>query len=460
MAALLGPMGAVPYLELAGAGGAMLLAGLSDRREYREVFNLFGGLARLMDAASIFLDQLSGPRSQVRNPLLRQILEVADRLAPLIALGLGAVAVVIRRIGPVLQPVARMLVALGGLARATFAALGDILAGLMQRIDELTSGPLSLSNVVNRVTSTAQLLFERTADALTEQLDAIAATLGALGPALGAAFGTFLDDLGDFIKKLFTESSVGKSLLAFRTQLDVFMPVWKNAPEPEKKKDEEPSFFQPLIDALPKLPELPEFPALPTLPTEAQREQIKKDLGVVSLPELSIASIEATAAGLGARRTTHLELGEDARKALERSLRRPSIFAPERRALEQELGKPPAEALTLSRERLGQFREALSVVVGRVLPPEMRAVYAPLLAETLGKIDKQLYGVETAPSKKLPVLDLPTSDRLQPEVKSFVLRMPGAELNDVKHFQDLVLERLRRQEYTAGSAAPVPAGAQ
>src|SRR5262249_33926325 len=154
-------------------------------------------------------------------------------------------------------------------------------------------------------------------------------------------------------------------------------------------------------------------PSFPSLPTEEQRSVLEQQLGIGAVAPPSLEAVAATAANLRTKRdpAAHLELGEDARRALEDSIRRPGIFAPERRALEQQLGTTAKGALALNREELAKFRDVFAVVVGRVLPPELRGVYAPLMAAKLHELDGALYG-DKSKAKKLPDLDLPTSDRL------------------------------------------------
>ena len=285
--------------------------------------------------------------------------------------------------------------------------------------------------------------------ALDAQLTVIGDVLATIGPALSSAFGTFSTAVKDFVVGLFTDHPNVRILTAIGTQLGVFINAWKTAPAVPSTK---PSALAPLLGALPPLPPLPDLPDLPTMPDEVA---MRAALNVASLPPLSIAAIEAEADRLGAARTDHLQLGPDAQAALDRALRRPSVFAPERRALTAELGRPPDEALLLNRIELSRFRDTLAVIVGRVLPPAMRAVYAPRLADVMWQIDTEIYGSDRPRPRAadLPVLDVPTSDRLRPIVTRLKFRMIGAHVNDARRFEDLVVARLRGREYTAPAAA-------
>jgi hypothetical protein len=452
-------------LVAGGAGGYALAGGLADRRDLRALFDVFGSLARLMNAGVVFLDQLIGPRAQVRNPLLRQILKLADRLAPLFAQILGAVAVVVRRVGPILGPVARTILALAGLVGAAAAALGDIFRGLADRLEELAGGPLSIMRAVNRVTATAQLEFAHIHDAMTQGLGVIVGALSEVGPWLTRAFSSFVNPVGDDLRQVFKEHNVMRIIDALTTQISLIAAVWTTAvsttaPSTTTRTKAKPSVIDPLLAKLRwplRAPSaaLPAFPHLPAIPGAAQREQMRQSMGIGAVPPVSLESVEALAARLGPERdpSTRLELGGDTRGALERSLGRPSAFAADRRGV-------PTAVLPVARDQLAQLRQALSVVVGRVLPPEMRAVYAPQLADTLATIDREVYDVTPKAPSDLPLLDLPASDSLKPHVRRLRLRMPGASRDDASRFEDLVVERLRRQTCTITGAVPAAAGAR
>src|SRR5690606_4616856 len=160
-------------------------------------------------------------------------------------------------------------------------------------------------------------------------------------------------------------------------------------------------------------------------------------------------SVIAAAERLGRRRAP-IELSADARAAVEHAIRRPSVFVAERRAIAP--ARTPEGAPRPNRGQFERLRQALAIVAGRRLPAGLR-VYAPELAKVMEMIDSVLYGTPSR-AREYPVLDLPTSDRLRPVVKKMRLRMPGAHINDVKRFQDLVVERLRARTYSTSGAAP------
>jgi hypothetical protein len=442
-------------LLTAGAGGYALAGGLGDRRDLRALYDVFGSLARFMNAATSFLDLLRGPRANVRNPLLHQILMVADRLAPLFAQILGAIAIVVRRIGPLLPSIARTIKAIPPLVRVTTTALGTILGGLVDQLKALQDGPLSIVAVFRRIAGVAERQFTLVSDAIGTHLDAIAVTLTELGTALKDAADAFSDRAIDYVVTYAKGHPTVTVILALARVLKTFMGVWKVVPSAAPGSP--PSVAQPLIDAMTAplegpIATLPSFPDLPEIPSAAQRDLMAQAMGISTIPTLTSGSVEAVAANLGRERTPaeHLQLTPATRTALERSGHRASVFAAERRGVHDQV-------LPLIQPQLDKIRAALALVVGRILPPEMH-VYAPQLADTLQLIDEKLYGVPSLPAPAHPVLDLPSDERLRPKVKTLRLRLPGAARLDAERFEALVLERLRNRIYTIDGARPVAAG--
>lgn len=431
---------------LAAGGGFALAAALGDRREVRAVFDLFGSLARFMNATVGFLGQLTGPRDEVRNPLLKRILLLGDGFAALMAQMLGAVALLVTRVGPVTESVARTFVGLGQLAGSVMSALGVVVGGLMSRVDELTGGPLSVMAVVDRVIAVARRQLTTASGMVTGQLDVLVAAFTEVGKTLGDKTTEWVGEperpakdgkpkqeakpglFGNFLEDLFVKHPVVQVFVALADQLGAIMKAFAAIPpKPTPPGGKKPSKIAPLLDKLPSPPSLIPFPDL-TLPDTAA---LGARFGAASVPPLNLAAIERAAEGLGRTGAiAPIELSEEARTAVAALRRRRSVFAPEQKALADALG-PKDWVLAVNDQRLGRFQEAFAVIVGRVLPPEFRGTAIPKLVDPA----------------ELPVLDLPGSDELRPVVKKLRLRMPGAHINDVKRFQDMVTERIQLRTY-------------
>jgi hypothetical protein len=430
-----------------------LAAGLSDRDEFRVLFNFFGALVGFMNAGEILLRQILGGAAEAKNPLLKRILEMTTPIASLMAQLLGFLAILVRRIGPVLPSLASMMVGLKALIGATLAALDEIMKGLFERIDEARTSGESLADVVKRVIAVTTRQVEISKKAFKAQLTIILDALTLMKTKITGVFDKFLDGVLEFLKQQWKQHPIVKVVDAFRLQIDIITKAFESAPKKEESDTDEPGFFDPLIATLPTPPSMPDFPPVPDLP---DAKKLKATLGGDDIPPVNFDEIEKAAKKLGKKREP-LTLSEDARRAIQQSINRPSVFAGERQAFQDKLEMTPAAALAENAAQLGKLREALSVVVGRILPPEMRAVYAPKLHETLFAIDQKLYGIE-GPINQPPVLDLPTNENLRPVVKLLRFRMPGAGTAEVRAFQDKLIERLQGQQYLAPTQ-PVPVAA-
>ena len=438
---------------LGAAGfGFGLFAALGDRREEHAAYDLLGALARFFNASLVLLDQLHGPRSEVRNPLLRRVLEVADRMAALFAQALGAIAVLIVWIGPVLRPAARLLTGLGALASSVFAVLGQTVDALMGTFTAMKTGALALPPVIARVTAVAKRQAPIAQKAATAQLDLLAAAFGKVGERLGTALDGFVTAITDFLAALFAGHPTGIVVQALRKEIDLITAAFAlPAAPPAPGAKTGPSPLEPLLAALPELPPV----ALPSLPSLPDTARLRRELGASTVPPLTGASIRRYAGEIGPSSidTPPIKLGEDATKALEGVAKQPSILRPQ---------LPPTAALTLNAEQLARFREAFSVIVGRVLPPELRGTGTEQLAKVFAAVDQKVYGADERKidADKLPVLDLPETDRLQPVVPRLVLRTKGTTLGEARRFQAQLIERLQRQSYRVGPLAPAGAEAR
>lgn len=406
--------------------GFALASALGDRREVRGVFDVFGSLAGLMNATVILLRQLTGPRAEVRNPLLGRILDLADRFAGLMAQVLGAAALLVTRIAPVLQPVARTLVGLGALAGSAMSALGVVVDGTVSRVDDLRTGPLLVTRPVDRVVAVARQQVRKVTTLVNGQVDVLVAALTEVQTTLTAKLDVFGGEVGTFVGRLFGEHPTVKVFKALGTQLDAIAAAFAATPKPKPTGPPKPSKIAPLTATLPALPAIRSFPPLPDLPDAGL---MRASLGNAGVPPLTMPSIDFVANDIGrADFEAPIELSEKARAAVARTGRRRSVFAPERQAL---AGGDLTEALRLNVAQLEKFRKAFEVIVGRVLPPELRGTAIPKLVDPA----------------ELPVLDLPAEDELAPVVRKLRLRMPGVHVNDVKRFQDMVTTRLEQRSY-------------
>ncbi|MGY1694628.1 hypothetical protein ACI780_06895 [Geodermatophilus sp. SYSU D00814] len=440
-------------------GGGLVLAGLGyglaavlgGRRELQAAYDLFGALGCCLHAAAGLLNQLSGPRAGVRNPLLLRLLRLLDRSAALYAQALGAVAVLLTRIGPVLPSVAETARGLLRLVRAAVPVLEDVVLGLLGRLTELREGPLSLRAVVDRVAAVARGRFRQVRRVFSDGLALLRAMGADLLSSLDDTYSRLQDLAVAFVEVLFTGHPTARLLKAFRTQLSVVTQAFATAPE-SSSSSSGPSPLSELLDQLDRaVPPWPDFPELPELP---DADRLRRSLGT-GVPPLSGAAIEAAADRLGSRSGPEppIQLGTEAASAVRRAAERPSVLRRERQAFEERFGAAPGRAVRLSRAGLDPVRAAFTVVVGRVLPPAMRAGATAQLAGVLATLDADLYAgpQQQLDPETLPVLDLPADDRLRTEVRTLRLRLPGTTVGEARRFEELLRRRL-------GQVAPAAAG--
>jgi hypothetical protein len=431
-------------LITAGAGGFALAGGLGDRRDLRALLNVFTALGGLMNASVDLIDQLLGPREAIRNPLLRSLLDLADRFAALLPQVMGALAFLIVRIGPLMQPVARIMVALGGLASATSDAVSVIVAGLQARLDEVFEGRLALVPVIDRALGTARSQWALVTNALGGIPDVITTNIEELRDRLVESFELFVASLGLFFRRFFRRHPVARVLRGLADEVEVVTKAFASAAPATPSK---PGLFDPLLAALPSLPPVADFPKL-ALP---DTERIRQAMGAEPAA-LTIAEIERAAGRLGTPPSERIRLTGEGRAAVTALIGRASVFRDERASLEERL----RQSLEKAGLELGPIREALALVVARILPPEMRASILPVLTPQLERLDAELLGTRRTRAT-LPDLEVPDLIPLRPVVRKLRFRAPGASVADVRRFQDVILPILQRQPYQY-SAATVPAG--
>lgn len=435
-------------LGAAGLGFA-LAAALGDRREIRAVVDLFGSLARFMNAGVLFLDQLLGPPADVRNPLLARLLTVADRGAAMFAQALGAMAVLVTRVGPLLPSVVTTVLGIKALVGSVSAAIGEVVADLLARLEEMRAGRLAIAPLLGRLAALAKAQLRRVVAAIVIEVGVLAAALGELGAALSKTFDTFLDKLGQFLKDLFVKHPVALVFAALHKQITASITAFKAPPPPgTPKKKAGPSALAPLIAALPAFPSIRDFPDLPKLPDTTG---LRLRLRAASVPPLTLRSITDAAdrLAMASGPAAPIELGPASRAAIAATARRPSIFAKERSDAELLFGAKLPDALRINKRELAKFRDTISVVVGRVLPPALRATLAPKAAELFAKIDHVVYGEpeRQVTASPLPVLTPSGPQRVQPVITKLRLRMPGASLGEVRRFQDTLTAKLAARTF-------------
>jgi hypothetical protein len=124
------------------------------------------------------------------------------------------------------------------------------------------------------------------------------------------------------------------------------------------------------------------------------------------------------------------------------------VFGLERKNLVASLGRTP-EAMLQEQQKL---RDLISVVVGRILPPELRG-YMDDLVSGLKKLDDAVLGRKDK-TKKLqdldyPVRHIPDNGELRPIVRRLVIRSQGGDKLKIQDFEQRIRKALLAQRYLA-----------
>jgi hypothetical protein len=448
---------ALPVLLVGALGLAVGGEGVA-----RSLYRVLGEAAMLIDAVAQFWDMVTGPRRGVRNPLLRSILDLLDRIAGLFAQVIGFVAFLLTRIAPLIPYLVNQFRALQSLGIAVVEALADIFTDFGDRVAApFTAQPgllAVLQHVFESFLALPGLLVQKVSE-LVE--DATIELLAAFG-AISSAIDTFTDELFSQIAAAFGSTPVGILVERIQRLLELMPAIGEafttsgGGADQEAAEESQMGFFgrsalwivtggltgslENLFESfenidVPDFPELavPEFPATPSLP---DLDEIMQRIGEPSGLDMTT---------LSERLRSEAEAALAERDIPEGILRRPaSAFALERRELERTMGRPE---LQLDDERL---RDLIYIAVGRVLPPALR-VYAPDVREMFDALDEQVYGVERTPLEH-PMLDIEDSGRLRPVVDLLTIRSDGGFAPDLRAFRDLLIDELEGRAYLVPTA--------
>ncbi|MEU0431188.1 hypothetical protein ABZ153_05990 [Streptomyces sp. NPDC006290] len=324
---------------------------------------------------------------------------LGDRMRNPLTAGLVIVGTRLGRLlGQVLGAMAFLVVRVGP-ALAPVAALMKglaLLAGAAAgAIGEVVTGAMSYADdalsadrLLTRATGVLRAQLTVAGAAFRDGLGVLESALSAVGAKL--TVGTFPAELATFVGELITGHPTVRVVTALRTEAGVFTAALDAAPPKPAEPSSGPSRLAPLIAALPELPSV-SFPPLPSLPDVT----VPPPVPVAAPPvALRIPAVRVPA-------VTGLELPE-----LPRFLSAPVDLTP------------------------------LRAVVDRLMPAELRGP----VRETLDKL-----------LSKFPVAELPESGVLRPVVHTLRLRVPDADPDDVRRFQDGLLARLRKQPYLTGA---------
>lgn len=473
--------GLAPALAVGIGLPVMLIGGLGmvvgGNPEARSTLTLLGDLASLIDALGRFWDQLSGPRENVRNPLLKRILETLDRFAGLFVQVLGLIGFLLVKVAPVIPNLLGQFRALSDLIDVALEALKEILKdvgkALFAPFEEGTGLLDVLMGVLDTLMSIPEKVIERVKETIADAQTELTMASDAIFKEIESYATGFVDRLGAAFKSTLLGRLIDR-IEALKVMLPKFLRALAKAPKAPKEKEEESTrekldhwylkyftgatvfdtsivtrVLQTLdaVDRL-KLGDLPEVtkPKIPKAPTLPDLDKLMKANPRPEVPDLRKMASELVTDAWAAQAKAPVPVELKRTPA--------SAFAAERKRLEAK-GKEPALALNNS-----ALRDLVYLAVGRVLPPALRD-YAPQVRAYFDRIDEKIYKAkemdekaqEAAADKLLPVQDLGDNGKLFPRIAKIRFVAREGQAPDLRAFRDLVVTAMDTQPYFARAAA-------
>src|SRR5436305_7781376 len=176
-------LGLLGTLGLSAGAGAVAFASVAwaISGQPREGFEFLGAAAELAGPLQRFWQQVTGPREAVRNPLLRELLVLGDRVAGLVAFLLGGLAVLVTRVGPLLEPMSAGFRATYELVRDLGGIFGDMFRQTRKALDGLLHGKDSIPALLTTVFALMSRRFRRIGAHLKDVWATIAGTFTGFG---------------------------------------------------------------------------------------------------------------------------------------------------------------------------------------------------------------------------------------------------------------------------------------
>ncbi len=418
-------------------GGVGLLFGLSAwaiSGQPRELFSLLGAIAEVVEPLQRFWEQVTGPREAVRNPLLRELLVLGDRIAALTAFLLGALAIVITRVGPLLRPLRLGFTATVELARDLWSIISLALGQTVGVVKGLLSGPDSIPQLLGGIFTLVTRSFRRLGASLKGTWGAIGEEFSWLVGWGEWMVGWWWNVAEPFVRSQTIDHPTIAYVRSFIGSLAAFS-SWKarGAPPPGPPSPPSPPGLMArlgtwLLHKLGMPTTTPRLPSVPRLPPLISLDMIAPLAEVTHLLQLS-----GLVPGLA---PNPLEIGVEGRAVIERAKRPPSVFAAEWAALRAEALSPRPLERTL------EVATYLSLARRVVSPAAATEVWR--LEDVLSRIDANI----RAERKRHPVKDLPEPTVLTPVIQRLRVRARGLKPEVLRAWaEDLRVEL---------SAAPYP----
>lgn len=190
--AALGGISSAIFLGLGVAAPVTAVFSTRVRGSAQGLAALYEGIVEVARPLQTFWSQLTGPRDQIRNPVLRAFMTAADRAAVLLPQLFGAVAFLLVRVAPALVPVSAAIVSLVLFATALTTGMIEAVHSLVDplvRLFDPATGASVLTLLVAKLVELFGTLGGALAQAFTDGAKAFGVVSGIAQRALVAGWG-------------------------------------------------------------------------------------------------------------------------------------------------------------------------------------------------------------------------------------------------------------------------------
>lgn len=453
---LLGALHAATLGGLTGAVGVLafplaiigIIVLAVDDPQVAQAYGLMGALAALLTAVPVFINQLLGPREGARNPLVRAVLGLFDRVAAIFALLIGMGALIFARLQPLILPLVDQAIALYQLFQEVMEVIWIAIYDLIFSLGVLREGRHAPFAVVMLVLGSIRRGTDALGERIVDLLSTIESGLVAIGTRIAGRVEGFLTAAAASLRSAVEDHPLSQALeralaimpAVIRALLAIGKTVVSKFSSSGGSSSDEPGMAGRALGWVYSLG--PPMPPLPETPSPLV-------MGLLAGQPPASVSITATAE----HSPTYVFLSEEAMAELERMRQGAADpFRLERRTMADAAGRTPEQQLADLRTEQLPLREMLAVVVGRVLPPAA-APYVRDMDDLFRLVDRELFGLPegTALRRELPVRALAESDRLRVEVNRLRVRMTGGEVPVARAWADHFADALRAQTYVAAN---------
>ncbi|NUO75455.1 MAG: hypothetical protein HOQ32_05510 [Lysobacter sp.] len=441
---------AFPLVLIGGLVAGIVAAAAGPNSSMVLAYELLGDATRAIQALTRFINLLMGPREAIRNPLLRGILELVDRIAALFAQLVGAAAWLVTRFGRMLLPTAMQFRALIDFAKAIWDVVDRIGRGTVAALEgaDPEASPLAiLMRLIDHVMAVARRLIEIAGAMLSEMVVSLKYGFGSIADRTRAEIETTVSMARSLIEDLPMIRMFRATARMVTVVRGIFASSGIGSSTPPASPP--PSSGGGLGGAVSTgvgrgraLTSLLVVPPTPSLDLARRMVDTARGGTVVENPwgpdfDTDMAAPFAL---------------DPATDALAQQLMAdpPSVFRGEIPMMVAEFGvdTPDAAFERLRTDEL-RYRDVIYTVAARILPPEIQ-IRIPMLLDAFDALDRHIYGRDV-PTRdpEFPVRDLPDNGRLRPVVRRITVRAPGADPVSVRNIANDLTRLLREQTYLA-----------